>query len=311
VPERIARRRIDGVLLLDKPFGITSNAALGRVKRAFRAQKGGHTGTLDPLATGLLPICRGAATRFAGALLDARKRYVATVRLGIATTTQDAEGEVVASRDATFAASELRAAIARRVGPQRQTPPAHSALKRDGRPYYAYARAGIEIERTPRPIEIHSLELLDWSPPDATVDIECSKGTYVRSFAADLGEELGCGAHLSSLRRTATGSFDVADAVTLDAIERMDDAARLVCLRPVDTLLAGIPRLELTATAAFDLACGRPSTIDASPGRYRVYGPAGHFLGLAEVDGERLLAVRLLPAEDHASWSNSARVVPA
>jgi tRNA pseudouridine55 synthase len=299
------------VLLLDKPPGITSNAALSRIKRLYSANKAGHTGTLDPLATGLLPICLGAATRFAGALLDARKRYVATVRFGIATTTQDAEGEVVDSRDVTFSLDELRSALARRVGKQFQIPPAYSALKRDGRPYYAYARAGTDIERAPRPIEIHALELRDWSPPDATIDIVCSKGTYVRTLAADLGEALRCGGHLIALRRTASGSFDVADAVALDELERMDDASRLACLRPVDALLAGIPRLELTAAAAFDLGCGRPSTTDASPGRYRVYGPAGRFLGLAQVDDARLLAVRLLPAEEHESRANSARIAPA
>ncbi|HSD88594.1 MAG TPA: tRNA pseudouridine(55) synthase TruB, partial [Kofleriaceae bacterium] len=232
-PRRPPRRRVDGVLLLDKPAHLSSNAALQRVRRLYGAEKAGHAGTLDPLASGLLPICLGAATRFAQFLLDARKRYVANVRFGITTTTQDAEGEVVLARPVALDREALAAALSRFIGPQMQTPPAHSALKFEGRPYYEYARRGIEIPRAPREVTIHALQLLEWSPPEATLDVECSKGTYVRTLAADLGEALGCGAHLAALRRTASGAFDVDDAATLDALEAMSDEARIALLRPV------------------------------------------------------------------------------
>src|SRR5690242_2830086 len=242
-PRRTPRRHVDGVLLLDKPPGITSNAALMRVKRLYRADKAGHTGTLDPLASGLLPVCFGAATRFAGFLLDAPKRYVATVRFGVTTTTLDAEGGVVASREVAFGRDELDVALARFTGPQMQTPPAHSALKLEGRPYYDYARRGVDIARTPRAIVIHALRLVQWQAPDAVVEVECSKGTYVRVLAADLGEALGCGAHLAALRRTASGGFALADAVTFDALDAMDECALDACLKPVDVLVAHLPAL--------------------------------------------------------------------
>jgi tRNA pseudouridine55 synthase len=249
-PRRTPRRHVDGVLLLDKPPGITSNAALMRVKRLYRADKAGHTGTLDPLASGLLPVCFGAATRFAGFLLDAPKRYVATVRFGVTTTTLDAEGGVVASREVAFGRDELDAALARFTGPQMQTPPAHSALKLEGRPYYDYARRGVDIARTPRAIVIHALRLVQWQAPDAVVEVECSKGTYVRVLAADLGEALGCGAHLAALRRTASGGFALADAVTFDALDAMDECALDACLKPVDVLVAHLPALTVTGDAA-------------------------------------------------------------
>jgi tRNA pseudouridine55 synthase len=252
-PRRTPRRHVDGVLLLDKPQGITSNAALMRVKRLYRAEKAGHTGTLDPLASGLLPVCFGAATRFAGFLLEAPKRYVATVRFGVTTTTLDAEGGVVASREAAFGQDELDAALARFTGPQMQTPPAHSALKFEGRPYYDYARRGVEIARTPRPVVIHALRLLQWQAPDAVIEVECSKGTYVRVLAADVGEALGCGAHLAALRRTASGGFALRDAVTFDALDALDamgEAALDACLKPVGVLVGHLPALIVAGDAA-------------------------------------------------------------
>ena len=245
-----SRRRVDGMLLLDKPHGVTSNAALMRIKRLYRAEKAGHTGTLDPLASGLLPICFGRATRFAQFLLDAPKRYIATVRFGATTTTQDAEGVIVATRAVDFARDDLERALERFTGRQLQTPPAHSALKFEGRPLYEYARCGIDVPRTPREVVIQALRLLQWQPPDATIDVECSKGTYVRALAADLGEALGCGAHLAGLRRTASGGFDVRDALTFDALDAMDDVARDAHLEPIAVLVAHLPALRIEGDAA-------------------------------------------------------------
>jgi|SRR5882672_767597 len=293
-PRRAPRRRIDGVLLLDKPAGLTSNGALMRVKRLYNAEKAGHTGTLDPLASGLLPICFGSATRFAQFLLDASKRYVATIRFGVATTTQDADGEVVHTRPVMLGRHALVNAMARFVGPQMQLPPAHSALKFEGKPYYDYARKGIEIPRTPREVNVFALRLLEWNSPDAIVDVECSKGTYVRALAADLGEALGCGAHLAGLRRTASGAFEVADAIALERLEADDDDARLACLLPVDAPVAAMKRLDLDAAAVGALLQGRRPPASAPDGQYRAYGPAG-FLGIVEAATAQLRSIRLLP----------------
>jgi tRNA pseudouridine55 synthase len=293
-PRRPPRRRVDGVLLLDKPRGFTSNAALQRVKRLFNADKAGHTGTLDPLASGLLPICFGDATRFAQFLLDAPKRYLATLRFGVTTTTLDAEGDVVATRNVDFDRDALEAALARFVGLQMQTPPAHSALKFEGRPHYDYARRGIDVPRTPREITIHALELLDWTPPEATLAVSCSKGTYVRTLAADVGDALGCGAHLAALRRTRTGPFDLATASTLDALEREDETTRDARLLPIDAPLAALPRLDVAPQIAALLACGQRPGIAAAGGRYRIYAPGERFVGVADVESQRLVALRLV-----------------
>jgi tRNA pseudouridine55 synthase len=245
-PRRPPRRNVDGVLLLDKPSGITSNGALSRVKRLFNPAKAGHTGTLDPLASGLLPICLGSATRFAQFLLDANKRYTATVRFGIATTTQDADGDIVATSAVAFDREALDAALPKFVGRQMQLPPAHSALKHAGKPYYHYARQGIEVPRIPREVSIDRLEIVAWNSPDATLDIECSKGTYVRALSADVGDSLGCGAHLAALRRTATGGFTIDDAVTLDALEAMDETQRDATLLPSRVMVDHLPGLRLS-----------------------------------------------------------------
>lgn len=288
------RRRVDGVLLLDKPTGITSNAALMRVKRLYAADKAGHTGTLDPLASGLLPICFGGATRFAQFLLDAPKRYMATLRFGVTTTTQDAEGDVVTTRTVEFAREALEATLARFVGVQMQTPPAHSALKFEGRPRYDYARRGIDVPSVPREVVVHALRLLDWHAPDATIDVACGKGTYVRALAADIGESLRCGAHLVALRRTQSGPFDIACAVTLDALERDDEAARIGRLLPVDAPVTGIPRLVVDREVARLLAHGQKPRIAAAPGRYRIYATGERFVGLADVDAQHLIPLRLV-----------------
>ncbi len=247
---RRVRRRVDGVLLLDKPSGLSSNAALQRARRAYDAEKAGHTGTLDPLASGLLPLCFGEATKFAQFLLDATKRYTATVRFGVTTTTGDAEGDVLETRPVALARSDIESALAGFTGRLTQIPPAHSALKFEGRNLYEYARAGIDVPRPPRDIDILHLVLLAWNAPDAVLDVACSKGTYVRVLAEDIGRTLGCGAHLAGLRRTATGGFGIDAAVTLEDLEAMDDAARDGLLLPVATLLRDLPPLQLGAADA-------------------------------------------------------------
>src|SRR5438067_11267681 len=198
----LLRRRVDGVLLLDKSVGLSSNAALQQAKRRFRAEKAGHTGTLDPLATGLLPICLGEATKFAHLLLDADKTYIATLRLGTTTTTGDAEGEVVRTRVVAASRKHLEDVLPRFVGRIAQVPPRYSALKRDGRNYYEYAREGVEIVRTAREVEVRDIVLTSWRAPEVELRVHCGKGTYIRALAEDIGEALGCGAHLAALSRT-------------------------------------------------------------------------------------------------------------
>jgi tRNA pseudouridine55 synthase len=281
--KRAARHRVDGVLLLDKPGGVSSNAALQRVRRAYAAEKAGHTGTLDPLATGLLPIALGEATKFAHALLDAPKRYRATIRLGTETTTGDAEGEVVRTHPVGIDRSAFEALLPRFLGRQLQTPPRHAALKHRGRPYYEWTRAGVEVPRPPREIDIASLVLVGWSPPDAVVDVACGKGTYVRVLAEDLGAAAGTCAHLAALRRTATGGFGIGDAVTLDRLEAMDASARTALLLPVDVLVAGLPRLDLADDAAARFRHGAAVPAAGLPaGRSVVYG-GGALIGLADI----------------------------
>ena len=295
---RAPRRRVGGVLLLDKPAGISSNAALQRARRALEAEKAGHTGTLDPLASGLLPLCFGEATKFSRFLLDADKRYVATVRFGVATDTQDAEGKTIGTRPVAFGRDELLRALPAFLGEQMQVPPAHSALKYQGRSYYHYARAGIEIPREARQVRIDALTLLDWSPPDAVIDVCCGKGTYVRALAADLGEALGCGAHLAALRRTAAGGFDLAAATPLDAVEGLAPEGRAACLLPVDSLLAALPRLELDAAAATDLHCGRhvpwpAASVPADAPLLRAYDAAGSLVGVVRHEADALVPERM------------------
>ena len=278
-----ARRRLDGVLLLDKTRGLSSNAALQRAKRLYRAEKAGHTGTLDPLATGLLPICFGEATKFAQLLLDADKTYVATLRLGLTTTTGDAEGEVLATRPVVSSADQLKAMLPRFVGRIAQVPPRHSALKRDGRKYYEYAREGVEIVRTAREVEVRDIELTSWRAPEVELRVHCGKGTYIRALAEDIGEALGCGAHLAALSRTGAGEFALAHAVTLDALAELSEAERDAALLPVDALVARLDRLDFDDAEASRLVQGRPVTrVGAPDGLVRVYA-AGAFAGVADV----------------------------
>jgi tRNA pseudouridine55 synthase len=291
------RRAIDGVLLLDKDGALTSNAALQRAKRLYNAAKAGHTGTLDPLATGLLPICFGEATKFSSDLLDADKTYDAVIVLGVVTDTQDAEGQVLARSEVRVDRTEVEAALARLSGAIEQVPPMHSALKHQGRPLYAYARAGVEIERAARRVKIHRLELTEFEGARLRVMVECSKGTYIRTLAHDLGGILGCGAHLAGLRRTRVGSLDLADAVTLEALEGLPQAARDDLLRPVDSLVARLPAAQLDEEGARRFGQGQAVSLPpaAQAGGVRVYA-GSRFLGVGTVDAYGTLAPRRLVA---------------
>ena len=287
------RRAIDGVLLLDKGVGLSSNAALQRARRLYRAEKAGHTGTLDPLASGLLPICFGEATKFAHMLLEGDKTYAATVRLGVTTTTGDAEGDPVDQRPVSVSRADIEAALDRFVGSIAQIPPRHAALKYRGRNYYEYAREGIDIPRIAREVIIHELKLHRWTPPDVELGVRCGKGTYVRVLAEDLGAALGCGAHLAALRRLASGEFHVGDAMSLEALEALDDGARDARLLPVDTLLASLPRLDLEAGDAWCLERGQAIAVgDLPDADYRAYA-AGRFVGVARANAGVLRPRRL------------------
>ncbi len=243
---KISRRPVHGVLLLDKPLGLSSSQALQKARWLLRAEKAGHTGTLDPLATGVLPLCFGAATKFSQLQLDADKSYEATVRLGVRTSTGDAEGEVIAERAVPAITPERLAAVARQfTGPQRQVPPMHSALKKDGKALYEYARAGEEVERPARDVVIHELELTAMDAWTLRLLAKVSKGTYIRTLGEDIGQALDCGGHLTSLRRTATGQFDLSQCIMLEALEAMAPDERAACLLPVEALLPGHVRVTL------------------------------------------------------------------
>ena len=298
--QKIQRHPVHGVLLLDKPLGWTSNDALQKAKWLLRAEKAGHTGTLDPLATGLLPLCFGAATKFSQVSLDADKAYRATLRLGQRTTTGDLEGELLDERPVAVDRPALDKAIARFTGAIDQLPPMFSALKKNGKALYEYARAGLTVERTPRQVTIHAIDIIDWQDATLVIDVRCSKGTYIRTLAEDIGEALGCGAHLTGLRRTASGPLSLAGAVSLAELEAQDEPARLALLQPVDSLLADWPRLALPADEAGRFLTGlRRRVAQADAAALRVYGPEpGAFLGSAHITAGELIADRLLsPAE--------------
>lgn len=276
-------QRVDGVLLLDKSTGMTSNSALQAARRFFSAAKAGHTGTLDPLASGLLPLCFGEATKFSLDLLAADKTYEADLLFGIRTATGDADGKLVRRCPVAFGRSELEAAMAHFRGPIRQIPPMYSALKRDGKPLYDLARQGIEVERAPREVTIHDLQLLDFAGERCRLRVTCSKGTYIRTLAEDLAGALACLAHLTALRRTAVGALNVVDAVTLDELAVLPEEARGRWLRAPDTLLQSLPAIALDDDAGRRFAHGNPVGVTAAPGKCRVYGQ-GRLLGLGEVD---------------------------
>lgn len=308
-PARQPRRQLHGVILLDKPLGLSSNDALQKVRRLMRAEKAGHTGTLDPLATGLLPLCFGAATKFSQVSLDADKRYIATVKLGQTTSTGDAEGEILQTRPVLpelVNQASIAAACQAYTGEIAQIPPMHSALKHQGRALYEYAREGIDIDRPARQVTIHAIDILQWQGDVLTLDVRCSKGTYIRTLAQDIGERLGCGAHLIGLRRTGSGGVTLQGAVTLEALQAMTESERDSHLQPADVLLSDWPDVTLTEPEAARFLTGlrRRTTLTDAP-QVRVYGPlpasegGGQergrvLLGSAHVKGGELIPTRLL-----------------
>ena len=301
--QRIQRRPVHGVLLLDKPLGLSSNDALQKAKWLLRAEKAGHTGTLDPLATGLLPLCFGAGTKFSQVSLDADKVYEAVLQLGVKTITGDAEGEVLERRPVAVTRAQIEAACAAFTGEIDQVPPMHSALKHEGKALYDYARQGITIERPARRVTIHRIDILDWQDGEAQqlrIAVRCTKGTYIRTLGEDNGERLGCGAHLSALRRTGSGPLRVEDAITLDALAAMSEDERLALLRPPDSLLQDWPALRLDAGEAGRFLSGlRRRVAAADAGQVRVYGPEPQaFLGSAHVKAGELIADRLLSPQE-------------
>lgn len=297
---RVQRRPVHGVLLLDKPLGFSSNQALQKAKWLLRAEKAGHTGTLDPLATGVLPLCFGAATKFSQLHLDADKTYETTVRLGVRTSTADAEGEVIDTRPVNCTLAQVAAVLERFTGPIRQVPPMHSALKKNGKALYEYAREGQSVERAPRDVVIHELALLEaqfqGAAPFLRLRVKCSKGTYVRTLGEDIGEALGCGAHLIALRRVATGPFEVSQCVSLDQLEAMDEAQRRRRRQPVESLLADHTPVTLDAENAGRFLSGvrrRGNWPDND--KVAVFGDRPHaLLGTAHIKAGELIPGRLL-----------------
>mgnify|MGYP000181515575 CR=1 FL=1 len=297
---RVQRRPVHGVLLLDKPIGLSSNDALQKAKWLLRAEKAGHTGTLDPLATGVLPLCFGAATKFSQLHLDADKTYETTVRLGVKTSTADAEGEIIEQRPVTCTVGQVVEVLDRFMGPITQVPPMYSALKKDGKALYEYARAGETVEREPRHVVIHDLELLEMQlegdAPFLRLRVTCSKGTYIRTLGEDIAEALGCGGHLSALRRVATGPFAETDCVTLDDLTAMDEPQREARLMPVQCLLADHTAVTLDAENAGRFLSGvRRRGAWADQDRVSVFGENPHaLLGSAHVKAGELIPGRLL-----------------
>jgi len=293
-PAKKPRDLVNGVLLLDKPVGFSSNDALIKAKRVLNAKKAGHTGTLDPFATGLLPLCFGEATKFSQDLLESDKTYLATVHLGITTTTGDTEGETVETKPVDVTLDQIEAALARYRGPILQTPPMYSALKRDGKALYEYAREGIVLEREARPVTIHALTLVAYDAPFLKIAVTCSKGTYLRVLGEDIGAALGCGAHLNALRRTEVGPLTIEGMITLDDLLAHPDPLSL--LQPVDALLSSFPALELTPELARRflqgqrLALGKEDiAVPEQQGRVRIYH-AGSLLGTGILGEYAILA---------------------
>jgi tRNA pseudouridine55 synthase len=299
-------QQVHGVMLLDKPRGCTSQVALQQVRRALRAEKAGHTGTLDPLADGLLPLCFGAATKFAQMHLEADKAYRAVLQLGVTTTTDDGEGDVLERKDVpAMTPAQLQSVLQRFIGNIAQTPPIYSALKRAGKPLYAYARSGIDIHIPARQVRIDAIHFVCQEGDRLTLDVQCGKGTYVRALARDIGQQLGCGAHLAALRRTASGAFNISQARALGAVRDLTTDAAQACLLPVDCLVQGLPRFDLNATQATRLLHGQtlaPEPASVIPiGLVRVHGPIfthHSFLGVAQWDGHALAPQRLLSNEE-------------
>ncbi len=298
----MARRRdgrdVDGILILDKDRGVSSNKALQQVRNLFRARKAGHCGSLDPLATGVLPICLGQATRFADYLLGADKRYRATCRLGVVTTTGDAEGEVLERKPVTVTRGEIEDRLADFRGPIEQVPPMYSALKHEGRRLYELAREGKTVERAARRVVILALDLVSLAQDEMVLEVHCSKGTYIRTLAEDIGAALGCGAHLSALRRLAVTPFDESDAKDFAALTALARSAPVEldrCLLPVAAALDVFPELRLDAEQADAVRHGRPlAESGGSPGLLRLIADDGEFIGLGELGEDRVLRPKRL-----------------
>ncbi|MEW8406773.1 MAG: tRNA pseudouridine(55) synthase TruB [Candidatus Thiodiazotropha taylori] len=299
-------RNINGVLLLDKPQGMTSNKALQEVKFLYKAAKAGHTGSLDPLATGLLPICFGEATKLSAFLLDADKRYLVKVKLGETTTTADAEGEVVETADPSgVTEAALLETLQEFLGEQQQLPPMFSAIKHNGERLYKLARQGIEVEREPRTIHIHGIDLLSFDLPEFEMDVRCSKGTYVRTLAEDIGKRLGCGAYVSGLRRTGVGPYDDQSMLTVAQVQEAFGEKRFAemdeWLLPLESALADWPEVVLSADAAFYMKQGQPILVPNAPtsGWVRLYANKTDFIGVGQIlDDGRVAPKRLMQALD-------------
>ena len=294
------RRAVSGIILLDKPRGFTSNAALQKVRWLLNAEKAGHTGSLDPLATGVLPLCFGEATKFSQYLLDADKGYETLAQLGVTTTTADAEGEVVERKPVDVSLEQLEAILPRFRGDIQQVPPMYSALKKDGQPLYKLARAGEVVEREARSVTITRLELLSLEADKARLAVACSKGTYIRTLVEDIGRELGCGAHVAELRRTQAGPFELSQTVTLEALEQAhaEGGAEAVdaFLQPVDSGLEHWPVLQLSEHSAYYWLHGQPVRAPEAPkfGWLRVQDHTGRFIGIGEVTDDGRIAPRRL-----------------
>ena len=298
---------VHGILLLDKPLGLSSAGAVARVKRLFGARKAGHTGSLDPLATGMLPICFGEATKFGARLLDADKTYRVTLRLGERTASADRESPVIERRTLpAYGDDDLRDALQAFPRDYLQVPPMHSAIKQDGKPLYEYARAGITRDRAARPILIHDLTLVSWSAPELCFDVRCSKGTYIRVLAEDLAAQLGTVGHLAGLHRLSVAPFESERSWRLDALEAMDAPGRMSALLAVDAALAGCRRFDLSPQDLGALRQGQaiavPESVESSPGTVRIYAQGLGFLGLGEIE----VTGRLVPRRLISSSSNPA-----
>lgn len=288
-------RQLNGVLLFDKPLELSSNIALQKVRRLYQAEKAGHTGTLDPLATGLLPICFGEATKFSVGLLESDKTYRAQIKLGQTTTTGDAEGEVLTSREVAVTEEQVQQALSGLCGEIQQLPPMYSALKHKGKPLYEYIRQGETIERQLRDVVIYELVMEQFSGDELQISVRCSKGTYVRTLAEDIGNALGCGAHLRGLRRTAIANFSLTNAYTLPQLEAMNSEERDACLLPLDCMLMELPRLDLDSVQVERMAQGQRLGLDLTlpDGKLRLYAE-DEFVGLGELSGRRLAPSRLV-----------------
>lgn len=302
---KIAWRPVDGVLLLDKPLGLSSNDALQKARRLFRAEKGGHTGTLDPLASGLLPLCFGEATKFSHDLLDADKTYETTLKLGVRTYTGDAEGEIVSERPVAVTSGQIEEVIKSFVGDITQVPPMHSALKRDGVPLYKLARQGIEVERAARAVTIYTIDLIDATLPFVSIRVRCSKGTYIRTLGQDIGESLGCGAHLASLRRVSVAGLSIANAVTLGGLSTaVDSGSEFALLASPDSLVSQLPAVHIDAVAYLRFSHGNGVSFPMPEGdRFRVYAPDGGFLGVATRTSDNKLQPQRLIRTDNLDVS--------